>query len=100
MAAFPNRQIRRPILYDRLVSATAFLTRAPDRVWGEIVVAYVVLQAGQSLTDEELIAFARTRMAAYKIPECVVFMEALPRTPTGKLDRRALREAEQARASL
>jgi acyl-CoA synthetase (AMP-forming)/AMP-acid ligase II len=82
-----------------LIREAAVIGR-PDRVWGEIVVAYVVLQAGQSLTDEELIAFARTRMAAYKIPEHVVFMDALARTPTGKLDRRALREAEQARASL
>jgi len=82
-----------------LVREAAVIGR-PDRIWGEIVVAYVVLHAGQSLSDEELIAFARTRMAAYKTPEHVVFMEALPRTPTGKLDRRALREAEQARPDL
>jgi long-chain acyl-CoA synthetase len=93
------QEVESVLLEHPLIREAAVIGR-PDRVWGEIVVAYVVLQAGQSLTDEELIAFARTRMAAYKIPECVVFMEALPRTPTGKLDRRALREAEQARASL
>jgi len=47
-----------------------------------------------------LIAFARARMAVYKTPEHVIFLDALPKTATGKLDRRALREAEQAGANL
>ncbi len=72
----------------------------PDAVWGEIVVAYVALQEGRSLTEAELIKFAGTRMAAYKTPEHVVFRDALPKTATGKLDRRALREAERAQAEL
>jgi len=72
----------------------------PNAVWGEIVVAYVVLQNGQSLTEAELIKFASERIAAYKTPEHVIFRDALPKTATGKLDRRALREAEGAHVSL
>jgi long-chain acyl-CoA synthetase len=89
------QEVESVLLEHPLIREAAAIGR-PDRVWGEIVVAYVVLQAGQSLTDAELIAFARTRMAAYKTPEHVVFMEALPKTPTGKLDRRSLCEAEHA----
>lgn len=71
----------------------------PDPVWGEIVVAYVVAQTRGNLTGENLLEFARPRIAAYKLPEDILFLEALPKGPTGKLNRRALREAERARAS-
>ena len=59
------------------------------------MVAYVSLQAGQTLTEVALIAFARERMATYKTPEHIVFLEALPKSATGKLNRRELREAER-----
>ncbi|HEY3853191.1 MAG TPA: AMP-binding protein [Verrucomicrobiae bacterium] len=72
----------------------------PDSTWGEIVVAYVSIKDGQSLTEKELIEFARARMAAYKTPEHVIFKDALPKNATGKMDRRALREAERAQATL
>jgi len=70
-----------------------------DPVWGEKVVAYAVWHSEVPLTKAELIAFACSRIASYKVPEDVIFLEALPRTPTGKLDRRALREADQLRFS-
>jgi long-chain acyl-CoA synthetase len=70
-----------------------------DPVWGEKVVAYAVRHCGKPLTKAELIACACSRIASYKVPEDVIFLEALPRTPTGKLDRRALREADQLRCS-
>lgn len=88
------------VLQDHPLVREAAVVGRPDRVWGEIVVAYVVLELGQSLPEAQLIAFARARMAAYKTPEHVVFMVALPKTATGKLDRRSLREAEQARSNL
>ncbi len=72
----------------------------PDSTWGEIVVAYVALKDGQKLSAEELIRFATERMAAYKAPERVIFRDALPKTATGKMDRRALREAERAQATI
>ncbi len=64
----------------------------PDEKWGEAVKAIVVLKTGQAATAEEIIAFARTRIAGFKIPKTVDFIEALPRNPSGKILRRELRE--------
>lgn len=63
----------------------------PDDYRGEAVVAHVVLVPGASAGPEELVAFARERLAAYKVPRRVVLTDALPTTATGKIQRRALR---------
>jgi long-chain acyl-CoA synthetase len=63
----------------------------PDERWGEAVKAIVVLKPGGSATAEEIIAFARTRIAGYKLPKSIDFVAALPRNPSGKILRRALR---------
>ncbi|WP_147158768.1 class I adenylate-forming enzyme family protein [Novosphingobium sediminis] len=63
----------------------------PDPYWGEIVLAAVVRNPGTNLTEEELVAFVRTRIAAYKCPRQVVFVDELPRQVTGKTDKLALR---------
>jgi O-succinylbenzoic acid--CoA ligase len=59
--------------------------------WGQEVVAAVALRAGASVTSAELDALLRERLAAHKRPKAYVFMEELPRTPSGKLLRRELR---------
>ena len=64
----------------------------PDEKWGEAVKAIVVVKPGESLAVEDLIAFARTRIAGYKVPKSVDFVSALPRNPSGKVLRRELRE--------
>jgi fatty-acyl-CoA synthase len=64
----------------------------PDEKWGEAVKAIVVLKPGISASAADLIAFARTRIAAYKAPKSVDFAAALPRNPSGKILRRELRE--------
>jgi acyl-CoA synthetase (AMP-forming)/AMP-acid ligase II len=65
----------------------------PDPVMGEIGIAVVVpRQAGRGPELEELRAFAAPRLAAYKLPEAVDVVDALPRTPMEKVDRRALRQ--------
>jgi fatty-acyl-CoA synthase len=64
----------------------------PDPRWGEAVKAIVVLKPGAQLSPEDLIAYARTRIAAYKTPKSVDFIAALPRNPSGKVLRRELRE--------
>jgi acyl-CoA synthetase (AMP-forming)/AMP-acid ligase II len=64
----------------------------PDAKWGEAVKAVVVLKTGASATQEEVIAFAKERIAGYKCPKTVDFVEALPRNPSGKLLKRELRE--------
>jgi len=68
---------------------------SPDERRGETVKAVVVLKPGATASAEEIIAWAHGRMAAYKAPRKVAFMNALPRTGSGKLMWRALQEAER-----
>ncbi|MFG1924288.1 AMP-binding protein [Cryptosporangium sp. NPDC048952] len=63
----------------------------PDDKWGELVTALVVTD-GSDVTEEDVIAFCRTRLAGYKTPKRVEFVDALPRTATGKLQKFKLRE--------
>jgi fatty-acyl-CoA synthase len=66
---------------------------APDAKWGEVPVAFVVPKPGQKLTPEELCAFLQERIAKFKMPRAVEFVEgALPKTGTGKIIKRELRE--------
>jgi acyl-CoA synthetase (AMP-forming)/AMP-acid ligase II len=64
----------------------------PDEKWGEAVKAMVVPKPGKSPDPQEIIAFARSRIAAYKAPKSIDFIEALPRNASGKILRRELRE--------
>jgi acyl-CoA synthetase (AMP-forming)/AMP-acid ligase II len=64
----------------------------PDVEWGERVRAIVVKKPGVELTEEEVIEHCRPRMAGFKRPEDVVFIEELPRNPMGKVLKRVLRE--------
>ena len=64
----------------------------PDERWGETVKAIVVRRPGTNPSPEAIIAFARERLARYKCPTSVDFVEALPRNPSGKILKRELRE--------
>jgi long-chain acyl-CoA synthetase len=64
----------------------------PDEKRGETVKAFVSVKPGAQVTEEELIAHCRERMAAYKYPRSVVLLEELPKTVTGKILRRELRD--------
>ncbi|MCP5202175.1 MAG: long-chain-fatty-acid--CoA ligase [Gammaproteobacteria bacterium] len=64
----------------------------PDERWGEAVKAVVVRAPDSALDAAALIAFARTRIAGYKVPKSVDFVDALPRNPSGKILRRELRD--------
>jgi acyl-CoA synthetase (AMP-forming)/AMP-acid ligase II len=63
----------------------------PDERWGEAVKAVVVRKDGVDVTQSELIAYARERIAHYKAPKSVDFVDALPRNPSGKILKRVLR---------
>lgn len=63
----------------------------PDAHWGETPMAFVTLRSGSATTEEELVAWARERMAHFKVPKKVVF-GVLPKTSTGKVQKFALRE--------
>jgi long-chain acyl-CoA synthetase len=64
----------------------------PDERWGETVKALVVPTAGHTPIAEELVAFARERLAGYKLPRSIEFVDDLPRTATGKVLKRELRD--------
>ena len=63
-----------------------------DPVRGETPVAFVELEDGRSVDERELIVHCRERLAGFKVPRRVIFLDAMPRNPTGKVLRRALRD--------
>lgn len=64
----------------------------PDAKWGEVPKAVVVLKPGVKATEEELLEFSRARLSHYKCPRSVDFVDAMPKTGTGKLLKRELRQ--------
>ena len=66
----------------------------PDPYRGETVKAFIVLKEGSTATDEEIRAFCKERLAPFKVPRKIEFMNELPKTMVGKVLRRALREKE------
>ena len=65
----------------------------PSEKWGETPKALIVLREGQTATEEEIIAFSREHLAHFRCPTSVDFVETLPRTVTGKLQKFLIREA-------
>jgi long-chain acyl-CoA synthetase len=80
------------LLYEHPAVYEAAVVGLPDDYRGERVVAFVSLNAGAQVDDTELIAFAREHLAAYKAPREVHVLTALPKTQTGKIRRRELRD--------
>ena len=64
----------------------------PHAEWGEAVHAEVILRAGATVTAEELMALAKTRLGGYKAPKTLVFVSELPTSVVGKVLRRNVRE--------
>jgi len=64
----------------------------PDQKWGEVGKACVVLKPNQSVTEDELLKFMTERLAKYKVPKSVSFMDALPISAAGKILKRELRD--------
>ncbi|MER6583457.1 hypothetical protein [Nonomuraea sp. NPDC001023] len=81
------------VIYQHPAVAEAAVFGVPDERWIEAVTAAVVLREGAGLTAAELNAFLRERLAAFKTPKNVVFVDALPKNASGKVLKRELRDA-------
>lgn len=79
-------------LYQHPAVREAGVVGVPDMIWGELVVAFVSRAPGADVEAEELIAFVGEQLTAHKIPEQVIFLGALPKSPAGKIQRRTLRD--------
>jgi len=80
------------LLYENPKVLEASVVAVPDERLGEIPKAYVVLKPGKKATEQEIMDYVKDRLAAYKKLRAVEFLDALPKGPTGKILRRALRE--------
>lgn len=80
------------VLYEHAAVLEAAVVGRRDVRWGEVPVAFVVLRAGAAATGGELQDFCRARLARYKVPRAVHFIDGLPRNPSGKVLKRVLRD--------
>jgi acyl-CoA synthetase (AMP-forming)/AMP-acid ligase II len=64
----------------------------PDDKWGEVGKALVIPVPDAGITGDEILAFARERLAGFKCPKTVEFVETIPRNPSGKILKRELRD--------
>jgi long-chain acyl-CoA synthetase len=80
------------VLYAHPAIAEAAVIGVPHERHGEEVKAVVALKAGQSASEQDLIDYCKEKLAAYKYPRIVSFLDALPKGPTGKILKRELRD--------
>lgn len=80
------------VIYQNPKVMEAAVLGVKDPVRGEIPKAFIRLKAGEEMTEQELIDFCKERMASYKVPRNVAFLEELPKSPTGKLLKRKLQD--------
>ena len=80
------------IIYTHPAVLDVAVVGVPDDYWGESVKAVVVLREGMQATEEEIIALCRENLASYKKPKSVEFRDELPRTTTGKIRKKEIRD--------
>ena len=82
------------VLFDHPKILEACCIGVPDSYRGETVKAFIVTREGESLSEEEIIQYCKDKMAPYKVPKVVEFIDELPKSAVGKILRRKLRDME------
>ncbi len=85
------------VLYEHDAVQEAAVVGRPDDRWGEVPVAFVALRPGAEVGADELVEHCRARLARFKVPKAIMFVEALPRNPSGKVLKRELRQGSDDR---
>jgi len=80
------------VLYQHSAILECAVIGVPDPVWGEAVKGVVVLKADQKATENDIIKFCKERIAHFKAPKSIDFIEALPKTGAGKINKKKLRD--------
>ncbi len=80
------------VLYSNPKILEAAVIGVPDERWGESVKALIVLKDGEVADEEEIIEFCRKRLGSFKVPRSVSFLRELPKSSSGKILKRILRE--------
>jgi len=86
----PTREVEDAIYLDKRVQEVAVIG-VPHPKWVEAVTAVIVPKAGQTITEQEILDLCKKELAMFKIPKGIVFVDALPKTPTGKILKRDMR---------
>ena len=88
----PTREVEEAIYLDRRVEEVAVIGVEHPK-WVEAVTAVVVVRQGETVTEAEIIDLCKKELASFKVPKSVVFVDALPKTPTGKILKRDMRQS-------
>ena len=88
----PTREVEEAIYLDKRVQEAAVIG-LPHEKWVEAVTAVVVPKAGETILEQEILDLCRRELAAFKCPKKIIIVDALPKTPTGKILKREMRVA-------
>jgi acyl-CoA synthetase (AMP-forming)/AMP-acid ligase II len=80
------------VLYSHPDILESAVVGLPDKIWGEKIIAAVVLKSGKSTNDKNIIDFCKEHLADFKVPKRIVFLEELPKTGSNKISKQKLRE--------